>query len=199
DEGGGIGAWDLRAARHALAGVLRRRPEAYHEILRRHEAEAAAHEADAAVAAMAAGVASVGVGAAEPGEAVPASIHEMVHVKEPGLAARLIYDDYERRSGLVRILPADVALEAWAAGGRGDLGDFVHGPFRVVRLAADRVTLARDGLAMIDGSSMRLELETSIVVGGGRLDPTLDFGVTVENRSERTLEARIGVEWALTM
>jgi alpha-amylase/alpha-mannosidase (GH57 family) len=28
DEGGGIGAWDIRAARHALTGVLRRRPEA---------------------------------------------------------------------------------------------------------------------------------------------------------------------------
>ena len=40
DEGGGIGAWDIRAARHALAGVLRRRPEAYHETLRRHEARA---------------------------------------------------------------------------------------------------------------------------------------------------------------
>ena len=29
-EGGGIGAWDVRAARHALTSVLRRRPEAYH-------------------------------------------------------------------------------------------------------------------------------------------------------------------------
>ena len=37
DEGAGIGSWDLRAARHALTGVLRRRPEAYHETLRAHE------------------------------------------------------------------------------------------------------------------------------------------------------------------
>src|SRR5258706_13426274 len=42
DEGAGIGSWDLRAARHALTGVLRRRPEAYHEILRKYEADAAA-------------------------------------------------------------------------------------------------------------------------------------------------------------
>ena len=34
-EGGGIGGWDIRAARHAMAAALRRRPEAYHETLRR--------------------------------------------------------------------------------------------------------------------------------------------------------------------
>ena len=36
--GRGIGSWDIRAARHALAAALRRRPEAYHETLRAHEA-----------------------------------------------------------------------------------------------------------------------------------------------------------------
>ena len=41
-EGGGIGEWDLRVARHAVAAVLRRRPEAYHQTLRDHEAGAAA-------------------------------------------------------------------------------------------------------------------------------------------------------------
>ncbi|TMC66341.1 MAG: DUF1925 domain-containing protein, partial [Chloroflexi bacterium] len=30
DEGAGVGSWDLRAPRHALTAVLRRRPEAYH-------------------------------------------------------------------------------------------------------------------------------------------------------------------------
>ena len=38
----GSARWDIRAARHALAAVLRRRPEAYHETLRAHEAAAAA-------------------------------------------------------------------------------------------------------------------------------------------------------------
>ena len=36
----------------------------------------------------------------------PASIHEIVLTKEPGLAAKLHYDPYERRSGLVRFLRA---------------------------------------------------------------------------------------------
>src|SRR5215213_9469672 len=71
-EGAGVGSWDLRAARHAVTGVLRRRPEAYHETLRRHE-QRASKRATA--------------------DAAPASIHEIVQVKEPGLAARLVYDD----------------------------------------------------------------------------------------------------------
>src|SRR6478752_6200856 len=37
-EGAGIGGWDVRAVRHALAAVMRRRPEAYHDTLRAHEA-----------------------------------------------------------------------------------------------------------------------------------------------------------------
>ena len=50
DEGAGIGSWDLRAARHALTGVLRRRPEAYHETLRMHEAQLATAAAEVAAA-----------------------------------------------------------------------------------------------------------------------------------------------------
>jgi alpha-amylase len=36
-EGGGMSSWDLRASRSALASVLRRRPEAYHELLRKDD------------------------------------------------------------------------------------------------------------------------------------------------------------------
>ena len=64
-EGAGIGSWDVRAARHALASVLRRRPEAYHETLRAR----AAGGGDGAVD---------GTGAA--------SIHDIVMVKEEGLS-----------------------------------------------------------------------------------------------------------------
>ncbi len=182
DEGGGIGSWDIRAARHALAGVLRRRPEAYHETLRRHEAEAA----------KAASTKS------DSGNA-PTSIHDRVQVKEAGLAARLIYDDYERRSGLLRILPAAATAATWGAGGRGDLGDFVSGPFRITRLDTDRAVLTRAGSATVDGATFPLEVEIEIAVRGGRLDPSLSESVTVRNPGNRPLAARIGLEWALTM
>ena len=181
DEGGGIGAWDVRAARHALAGVLRRRPEAYHETLRRHEGAAARSAKGKA------------------GDGAPASIHDIVQVKEAGLAARLIYDDYERRSGLLRILPWDATAASWAGGGRGDLGDFVAGPYRIVRLDRDRAVIARDGSATIDGVAYPLSVETEIAVGGGRLDPSLRWTTTVTNTGQRELEARLGGEWACTM
>ena len=181
DEGGGIGAWDIRAARHALAGVLRRRPEAYHETLRRHEARAA----------------KGGAGKAEAG--APASIHEIIQVKEPGLAAHLVYDAYERRSGLIRILSLDLTPEGWGAGGRRELGDFAAGPFGVVRLEPGRAVLARDGAATIDGRRYPLSAETEVRVGGGRLDPSLSVTVAIRNTGDRALEARIGIEWALTM
>jgi 4-alpha-glucanotransferase len=190
DEGAGIGAWDLRAARHALTGVLRRRPEAYHETLRRHERKAAADGAAADGAKPAA--------AAKPGDA-PASIHEMVQVKEPGLADRLVYDDYERRSGLIRILAPDATAATWGAGGRGEFGDFVAGSFRVERLDPDAVRLVRDGSATIDGRQVALRAAVELRIAGGRLDPVLEQHLTIENTGDTVLDARIGSEWAITM
>ena len=185
DEGGGIGSWDIRAARHALAGVLRRRPEAYHETLRRHEAALAAAAKD--------------VGRSKGGRAAPASIHEIVQVKEAGLATHLVYDDYERRSGLLRILPPDATAESWGAGGRGELGDFVAGRFGIERLDDDRAVITRDGAATIGGQRFQLSVETEITVGGGRLDPSLALTTTIRNTGDRPFVARVGIEWALTL
>ena len=108
-EGAGISSWDLRASRVALASVLRRRPEAYHERLvaaRRAAEEAAIGD---------------GRGAAGGHAAAAATRRPGVHprhrtTKEPGLAAFLHYDRHERRSGLVHLLPAD---------GSTDRGSFV--------------------------------------------------------------------------
>jgi alpha-amylase len=186
DEGAGIGAWDLRAARHALTGVLRRRPEAYHETLREHEAKAVA----AANAPKGAG-ASEGAGAA--------SIHDRVQVKEAGLAARLIYDDYERRSGLLRVLPADATAASWGAGGRDEAADLATGQFRLVGLATDGAVVARDGTVTLGDRSWPVSLETRVQLGGGRLDPTLDWTATLTNVGNTPLVARVGVEWAITM
>ena len=171
DEGAGIGAWDLRAARHAATSVLRRRPEAYHEVLRQR--------GDAA---------DDDVGAASP--------HEAIRSKEPGLAARLVYDGYERRSGLVRFLPVDGTPEAWAAGGGLDLGDLVAGPFRLVELSAGRAIVAAEGL--VDGSQA-IQVRKTISLGGGRMDPQLRVELAVTNASNGPLRARLGLEWATTM
>ena len=76
---------------------------------------------------------------------MPASIHDAFRVKEPGLADRLVYDAYERRSGLVRVLAPDTI-----AGGTGrgreptELGDAVDGAFTIVDLGPDRLTTRRE-------------------------------------------------------
>jgi 4-alpha-glucanotransferase len=182
DEGAGIGAWDLRAARHAATAVMRRRPEAYHETLRRHEAVGRAAAAPA------------GEGAA------PASIHDVVRTKEKGLAEHLIYDGYERRSALVRFLPVDQTSAAWRAGGGADAGDFVDGAFRLLELGPGGALVARDGWVTAGGGPPQaVRVTKRAAVGGGRLDPTLRVEVSIENRSDQALRARIGVEWATTM
>ncbi len=186
DDGGGIGSWDVRPVRHALTAVLRRRPEAYHETLRAHEARLAAGDA----------------GARDddgPQDDGPASIHDLVATKEAGLAERLRYDAYERRSGLVRWLGADVDPATWAAADAADLGDLVDGAYTIADLGHDTVGLVRDGRVLTGGEAAPVRVEKRITVGGGRLDGRLDLEVVVTNTGDTAIEGRLGVEWTTTM
>lgn len=178
-EGAGIGDWDIRAAHHALASVLRRRPEAYHEVLRRG--------ADTKQPA------STGEGDGL------ASIHNIVRSKEAGLVDRLRYDDHERRSGLVRFLPSDATAASYGAGELADLGTALEAVNEVVELAEGRlVTLAGADVRTPDGDR-RVEVQKTITLGGDRLHPTLTVAVTVRNRSDGTLRARLGQEWGVML
>ena len=145
--GAGIGSWDVRGAWHALAAVLRRRPEAYHETLRAHEADGAAE-------------------AAAPSDdgGAPASIHDLVMVKEEGLSRLLFYDDHERRSALVRFLAPDVTPEAIARAEEDELGDFRDGIFRIDHLVQGQVSLSREGTAL----GQPLTVTKSVRLGGDR-------------------------------
>jgi 4-alpha-glucanotransferase len=159
-EGGAIGAWDLRAARLALASVLRRRPEAYHQQLREMEAAQAR---------------------GEQGEGrTLTSVHDQLLAKESGLSALLVYDGYERRSGLVRI----------SAGGR-ELGDFVGGAWQLERASATEAILHRR-----EGD---LEVGKSIMLSGGRARPRLSLAAEVHNAGPSELVAELEVEWNLNL
>jgi alpha-amylase len=190
-EGAGIGGWDIRAVRHALCAVMRRRPEAYHETLRRHEADVTAR-ADAAAHA------DGPPGGAEASVA-PASIHETVMTREAGLADRLHYDPYERRSGLVRFLDPETDADAWATSRATELGDAVEGAFDVVALELDRVVVGRDATVETPDGPVAVRVTKEVVLGGDRRSPTLSLSVTVANRSDWTIEALLGLEWTLTM
>ncbi len=177
DGGGGIGSWDIRAVRHALAAVMRRRPEAYHETLRRLDERPAT------------------TGEAAAGDGTPTSIHDTVRVKEKGLAARLVYDPYERRSGLIRVLPTDATAEDWSTARVTELGDVVDGAFQVVDLSVGRLVASRE--ATIAGAAVTVT--KTVTLGGNRRAPTLAVQLDLAHRDGPPVEARVGVEWALTM
>ncbi len=181
-EGGGIGSWDIRAARHALAAALRRRPEAYHETLRAHEAagttgppegEGAGHGTDDGGA-----------------DGAPASIHDLVMVKEAGLSARLFYDDHELRSGLVRFLAPDTTPDAFARAAATELGDLRDGEFAVDHLAPRQVSLSRNGTV----AGQPVSVSKSIRLLGDRLAPELVIELELHHRGDRPLDARLGLE-----
>jgi hypothetical protein len=175
DGGGGIGSWDIRAVRHALTAVMRRRPEAYHEILRRHG------DADPAASA-------------DGGQ--PASIHDAFRVKEPGLASRLVYDAYERRSALVRVLALDATMDDWAMARANELGDARDGAWELEDLGQGRVVVAREG--SIAGS--RVRFTKTHLLGGDRHAPTLETVLELEHRDGPAIaDVRVGLEWSLTM
>ena len=181
-DGAGIGSWDIRAARHALAAVMRRRPEPYHETLRRHDAAAAKP-------------------AAEPDKAAdgPVSIHDIVLTKEAGLSELLHYDAFERRSGLVRFLQPGTDAETWATGRATELGDAVEGPFEVAALELDRLVAIREATVSGRDGPATVRVTKEFVLGGDRLTPTLSLKVTVINRSDRSIEATLGLEWTLML
>jgi 4-alpha-glucanotransferase len=177
DGGAGIGGWDIRPVRHALAAVMRRRPEAYHQTVR------ALDEGGEAAAPPAAD------------GSAPASIHDAIRVRETGLAKHLVYDAYERRSGLIRVLPADATAEDWAMARATELGDVVDGAFEVEQLASRRLVTRRD--ATIAGANIRVV--KTLTLGGDRRTPTLTEKVDLDHLDGPPLDGRIGVEWALTM
>jgi alpha-amylase len=179
NEGGGIGSWDARAARHAVTSVMRRREEAYHDTLR---------EADSGEIAQ-----------QEAGEGA-VSIHDLVKVNEPGMSKRLWYDGYERRSALVHLLAPDTSAEAFEQATFRELGDFVAGAFEVVSAEGDTVVLEREGtIVHEDGKHGTLGVRVEHVFGADRRVPTLATTLEVTNTGDRPVEALLGLEWSLNM
>jgi alpha-amylase len=179
NEGGGIGSWDARAARHAMTSVMRRREEAYHDTLR--EADSGELEQQEA-----------GEGAV--------SIHDLVKVNEPGISQRLWYDAYERRSGVVHVMPLGTTADDFERAAFEELGDFVSGAFEVVRAEGEQVVLQREGtVRYADGSRGPLRVRVEHVFGADRRVPTLGTRVEATSTGSRPLKALLGVEWSLNL
>jgi hypothetical protein len=199
EEGGGISRWDLRAAGHPLTAVMRRRPEAYHEVLRQHELAKAGHAEGGSDGAHVEAGLGERHGTAADGAAAPASIHDIVMVKQEGLLDHLRYDAYERRSGLIRILPADTTPEAAASGAAEELADLRDGAWAIDGLDAGRVVLRRAGHVRMAGGSVPIDATKAISIGGGRLDPRLFVELEIIHSGESDsppIDALLGIEWS---
>ena len=182
DEGAGIGDWDIRAVRHALTSVLRRRPEAYHAAILRAEGDELGADG---------GPMSDGDGTA--------SIDGVARAKEEGLAAFLRYDDHERRSGLVRFLPVDATAVTYGAGEIEDLGTAIDAPNSIVALSDGRLDTVADAAVSVAGVSVPVSVAKVIELGGSAHGPTLEVAITIANRGDRRIVARLGLEWSLMM
>ena len=159
--------------------MLRRRPEAYHAKLVAFE--------------------SGGSSAAATGADSAASIHDIVKVREPGLAARLHYDHHERRSGLVHILAPDITAEAFSDATAVELGDFVAGTFEVMGATGEEDRLVRHGSVSTDAGRVPLTIEKHLRLDGDRQRPGVALRVVARNTGERAIEARIALGFAVTM
>ena len=169
DEGAGIGSWDLRASRLALLAVMRRRPEAYHQVILTDQ------EAGSA---------------SPPDPAVTASIHGPGKAKDDGLRGLLHYDDHERRSALVRLLAPGAGIRELRRAEEVDLVP-VEAPWRVARLAPGELAVERE--AGVLGLRRRLRY------GGPRGRPWLDVETTVTNRGDQPFSAELTLEWGICL
>jgi hypothetical protein len=182
-EGANVSSWDLRASRLATASVLRRRPEVYHQLLS-NEATAAVNAAEGT-----------------DGDTAPKTIHDIVASKEAGLAAYLHYDRCDRRSGLVHLLPANLATEtaAFVRSDYQELGDFAEAVFETVALDDHRFVARRAGLLRAGDGGRQLVVEKTYRFGGDRMNPTLILDTAVENPSDSPLAFELAVEWNANM
>ena len=115
-------------------------------------------------------------------------------VKEEGLAARLHYDDHERRSGLVRFLAPDVTPDAVAIADDAELGDFRDGDWQVDHLAPGPglAVARRDGARPAASRSARRS--ASPAAGWTRASPSSSSSTTAAASRSRPA---LGLELSL--
>jgi len=83
----------------------------------------------------------------------------------------------------------------WASARATDLGDAVDGAFSVVDLGQDRLVTRREALI----ADAHVTITKTLILGGDRRTPTLESQVRFEHRDGPAVDARLGLEWALTM
>jgi len=132
----------------------------------------------------------------------PASIHDMVRTKEPGLENMLFYDPQRRASLVEHFYDKNVSVDDLWAVRAFDRGDFVGRPF-VMETAAQRkghttsVSLFREGRVMEGGEAMSVHVMKRLTFPSGDLALKVEY--EVRNDGTRCLDTRFVSEWNLTL
>ena len=198
--GGHLYELDIRGARHNLLATLDRRPEPYHQLVRDAgpQATAALHEEDTHAhhsgdsshgsPPTQGGGGAVGL-PGEDGEA--ASIHDLVHFKQPDLDKKLFYDAFPRKSLVDHFLQPEVSLDEFRRG-EGGISDFPLGVYEATLKRADgRATcvMTRTGhlskyqvhvqktvsLSTLNGSSLQIDYVLSNLPAGRPIHFAVEF------------------------
>jgi hypothetical protein len=93
------------------------------------------------------------------------------------------------------VLPTGVEPEDWSTARATELGDVVDGAFEVVDVRPGLLLARRR--ASIAGAAVTVT--KTVTLGGNRRAPTLAVQVDLAHDHGPSVEARVGVEWALTM
>jgi 4-alpha-glucanotransferase len=158
-----------------MLNTMTRREEAYHDVLRN--------------------MAPVGENA-EGG-----SIHDVVRVKEEGLADLLQYDWYRRVAWIDHFLPIESTLEDWTGGECRELGDFVNWPYtckmRSSKSGPFSLSLTRNGNLWFPekAASIRVVKTLGMATEGGEIK----IAYTITNTSARDVDVLFGSEWGFAL
>jgi alpha-amylase len=93
------------------------------------------------------------------------------------------------------MLPSSATADDWAMVRTTELGDAVDGSYTLVDLGPGRLVTCREVMAR--GATVRVT--KTLELGGNRRAPTLTLRIDLDHADGPPLEARVGVEWALTM
>ncbi|VAX17661.1 Alpha-amylase [hydrothermal vent metagenome] len=176
--GGCLSVFDFREVSFSLTNTLTRREEIYHRKLLQRQADD------------------------KPDSDQPASIHDIVNVKEENLEQALIYDEYERHCFTDHLLDAQVTLENFSRGDFQDMGAFIGQRFDIINCEKNgetaRLEMRRGGIVEADGGvKLPVTITKTFTIGGDSPDIHALYEVTNNGNSE--IDFRLGIEFNLTL
>ncbi len=175
--GGSLFEFDFRPAAFSLSNTLSRRPEAYHQKIvdKIADNEASADQ--------------------------PASIHDIVKLKEEGLADRIRYDRYHRRSFQDRFIDTGVTLDDYKNETFDELGNFVDAPYVIDSFSKDNngvtLQLSRNGKVRISDESRPMLIVKTFSIDNKNAAISASYLVT--NKGEKKVSLIMGTEFNLTL